>query len=51
MADFTHRIATEADTLALVVLMDRSIKGPPATPVPLVRMGKRLAVGPAPEPG
>ena len=28
MADFTHRIATEADIPALVALMDRSIAGP-----------------------
>ncbi|WP_366524241.1 GNAT family N-acetyltransferase [Brevundimonas sp.] len=28
MADFTHRVATEADIPALVALMDRSISGP-----------------------
>ena len=28
MRDYTHRIATEADIPALVVLMDRSISGP-----------------------
>ncbi|WP_029415299.1 GNAT family N-acetyltransferase [Brevundimonas bacteroides] len=31
MADLTHRVATEADIPAIVVLMDRAIAGPLAT--------------------
>ncbi len=47
MADFTHRIATEADIPALVALIDRSIAGPLAaflTPAQIAASRKLMGI-------